>query len=60
MLTYLQELYGEQSYTAHFEVFRRLFRAKMHDGYSVNDHYLTMFKDVEELQKFDMNMDKEL
>ena len=32
----------------------------MHDGQSVNDHYLTMIKDIEELQKLGMNMDKEL
>ena len=60
MLTHLQELYGEQSRTAHFEVSRRLFRAKMHDGQSVYDHCLIMFKDIEELQKLGMNMDKEL
>ena len=32
----------------------------MHDGQSVNDHCLTMIKDIEELQKLGMNMDKEL
>ena len=51
MLTYLQELYGEQSRTAHFEISQRLFRAKIHDRQSVNDHCLTMIKDIEELQK---------
>ena len=49
MLVHLQKLYGEQSYTARFEVFRRFFRAKMHDGQSVNDHCLIMIKDIEEL-----------
>ena len=42
------------------EVSRRFFRVKMHDGQSVNDHYLIMIKDIEELQKLGMNMDKEL
>ena len=60
MLVHLQELYSEQSHTAHFEVSRRLFRAKMHDGQAVNDHCLTMIKDIKELQKLRMNMDKKL
>ena len=60
MLVYLQELYGEQSHTVRFEIFRRLFRAKMHDGQSINDHCLIMIKDTKELQKLGMNMDKEL
>ena len=60
MLVHLQELYGEQSRKAHFEVSRRLFRAKMRDGQAVSDHCLTMSKDIEELQKLSMNMDKEL
>ena len=58
MLTHLQELYGKQSRTACFEVSRRFFRAKMYDRQSINDHCLTMIKDIEELQKLDM--DKEL
>ena len=60
MLVHLQELYDEQSCTTRFEVSQRFFKVKMHDGQSVNDHYLTMIKDIEELQKLDMNMDKEL
>ena len=60
MLVHLQELYGEQSRTARFEVSRRPFRVKMHDGQAVNNHCLTMIKDIEELQKLRMNMDKKL
>ena len=60
MLTHLQELYGEQSHITHFEVFQRLFRMKMHDGQSINNHCLTMIKDIEKLQKLGMNMDKKL
>ena len=33
---------------------------KMCDGQFVNNHCLIMFKDIEELQKLRMNMDKEL
>ena len=32
----------------------------MYDGQSINDHCLTMIKDIEELQKLEMTMDKEL
>ena len=32
MLTQLQEFYGEQSRTAHFEISQRLFKAKIRDG----------------------------
>ena len=60
ILVHLQELYGEQNRTALFEVSQRFFRVKMHDGQSVNDYYLTMIKDIEELQKLKMNMDKKL
>ena len=45
---------------ARFEVFRRFFKMKMRDGQFVHDHCLTMIKDIEELQKLEMNMDKEL
>ena len=60
MLVHLPELYDEQSHTARFKIFRRFFRVKMHDGQAVKDHCLTMIKDIEELQKLGMNMDKEL
>ena len=32
----------------------------MQDGQSINDHCLTIIKDIEELQKLCMNMDKKL
>ena len=32
----------------------------MHDGQSVNNHCLTMIKDIKKFQKLRMNMDKEL
>ena len=47
MITHLQELYGEHSRTAHFEVSKRLFNMKMHEGQSVYKHCMTVIKDIE-------------
>ena len=33
------------------QVYQKLFKAKMRDGQSVQDHCLTMIKDLEELEK---------
>ena len=60
MLVHLQELYDEQSHTAHYEVSKRFFKVKMHNGQSVHDNCLTMIKDLEELEKLEMFMDKDL
>ena len=60
MLTHLQELYGEKSRMARFEVPQRFFRVKMYDGKFVNNHCLIMIKNIEELQKLGMTMDKKL
>ena len=54
MITHLQELYGEQSHTASFEVSKRLFNLKMHEGQSVHKH--CMIKDIEELEKLGLDM----
>ena len=51
MITYLQELYGEQHHTACFEVSKKLFNLKMCIGQSVYEHYITMIKDIKELEK---------
>ena len=60
MLAQLQELFGEQSRAAKYQVCQKLFKAKMHDGQSVYDHYLTIIKDIKELKRLDMTMHKEL
>lgn len=60
ILNHLQELYGDQSRAAYFEVSKRLFKAKMCDGQSINDHGLIMIKDLEKLEKLGMTMHKEL
>ena len=59
MLAHLQELFGEQSHAAKYQVCQRLFKAKMHDGQSVQDHCLTMIKDLEELEKLGIILDKD-
>ena len=58
MLAHLQELFGEQSRAVKYQVCQRLFKAKMHDGQSVQDHCLTMIKDLEELEKLGIILDK--
>ena len=60
ILTHLQELHGEQSRIAHFEVSKRVFYTKMHEGQSVHDHCLAMIKDIEQLEKLGMSMSKDL
>ena len=59
MLAHLQELFGEQSRAAKYQVCQRLFKAKMRDGQSVQDHCLTMIKDFEELEKLGIILDKD-
>ena len=59
MLAHLQELFGEQSRTAKYQVCQRLFKAKIRDGQSVQDHCLTMIKDLKELEKLGIILDKD-
>ena len=40
ILTHLQELYSEQSQITCFEVSKRVFHTKMHEGQWVHDHWL--------------------
>ncbi|XP_020112156.1 uncharacterized protein LOC109726774 [Ananas comosus] len=60
ILLHLKELYDEQSRTTCYEVLKRLFRAKISDGQSINNHCLAMIKDIEELEKLRLTMDVEL
>ena len=59
MLAHLQELFGEQSRAAKYQVCQRLFKAKMRDGQSVQDHCLIMIEDLEELEKLSIILDKD-
>ena len=60
MLAHLQEMFGKQSRVAKYQVTKWLFKAKMRDGQSVQDHYLMMIKDLEELEKLGIKLDKDL
>ena len=60
MITHLQELYDEQNQTVYYEVSKKLFNTKIHDGQSIHDHCLTMIKDLEEFKKLEMTMHKKL
>ena len=60
MITHLQELYGKQSRTSCFEVSKRLFNLKMREGQSVNEHCMTVIKDIEELEKLGLDIQKKL
>ena len=53
-------MYGEQSRTAHFEVSKRLFNLKMREGQLVHEHCITVIKDIKEVEKLGLNMQKKL
>ena len=60
MITHLPKLYGEESHTARFKVSKRLFNLKMCEGQSVHEHCMTVIKDIEELRKLKLEMQKKL
>ena len=53
-------MFGEQSRAAKYQVTKRLFKAKMRDGQSVQDHCLMMIKDMKELEKLEVRLDLDL
>ena len=60
MITHLQELYDEQSHTAYFKVSKRLFNLKIHEGQSIHKHCMRVIKDIEELEKLGLSMQKKI
>ena len=56
-LLHLQELFGEHSRTARYEISKQLFRAKMREGEEVGAHVNTMIRSIEELESLDFSMD---
>ena len=60
IITHLQELYGEQSHIACFRVSKRFFNLKMHERQSIHEHYMIVIKNIEELEKLRLDMQKEL
>ena len=57
ILLHLQELFGEQSRNARYEISKRLFRAKMKEGEDVAVHVNSMIRAIEELESLDFSMD---
>ena len=57
ILLHLQELFGEHSRTARYEISKRLFRAKMREGEEVGAHVNSMIRSIEELESLDFSMD---
>ena len=56
ILLHLQELFGEQSRIARYEISKRLFHAKMKEGEDVGAHVNSMIHSIEELQSLDFTM----
>ncbi|PPZ26040.1 hypothetical protein C5P36_26520, partial [Escherichia coli] len=60
ILLHLQELYGEHSRNARYEISRQLFRMRMSEGQNVGDHVHKMIRLIEQLEHLDFNMDFQL
>ena len=60
ILLHLQELFGEHSRTARYEIFKQLFRAKMKEGEDVRVYMNSMISATEELESLDFKMDSHL
>ena len=60
ILLHLQELFGEHSMTARYEISKQLFHAKMKEGEDVGAHMNSMIRSIEELQSLDFTMNAQL
>ena len=60
ILLHLQELFGEQSRTARYEIFKQLFHTKMKEGEDIGVHVNSMISVIEELESLDFKMDSHL
>ena len=56
IMEHLQELYGESSETARYDVTSKLFRMKMKDGTPVSDHVLQMINLIDQTEAFDLGL----
>ena len=56
----LKELYGEQSRTARYEISKQLFRARMTEGTSIQEHVLKIIDLITRLGQLGFIMDGEL
>ena len=57
ILLHLQELFGEHSRIARYEISKQLFHAKMKEGEDVGPHVNSMIRSIEELESLDFSMD---
>ena len=57
ILAHLQELFGEHSRTARYEISKQLFHTKMKKGEDVGAHMNSMIRSMEELESLDFTMD---
>ena len=57
ILLHLQELFGEHSRTARYEISKRLFCDKMKEGKDVGVHVNSMIRAMEKLKSLDFTMD---
>ena len=57
ILLHLQELFGEHSMIASYEISKQLFRAKMKEGEDVGVHVNSMIRAIEKLESLDFTMD---
>ena len=60
ILLHLQELFGEQSRTARYEISKQLFHAKIKEEEDVRTHVNSMIHSIEELESLDFMMDAQL
>ena len=60
ILLNIKELYGEQSRTARYEISKQLFRARMTEGTSVQNHVLMVIDLITRLSQLGFVMDGEL
>ena len=60
ILLNLKELYGEHSRTARYEISKQLFRARMTEGTSVQDHVLMVIDLITRLSQLGFVMGEEL
>ena len=60
ILLHLQELFGEHSKNARYEISKRLFCTKMKESEDVGVHVISMIRAIEELESLDFTIDSHL
>ena len=60
ILLHLQELLGEHSRIARYDISKQIFRATMKEGEDVGVHVNSMIRAIEELESLDFKLDSHL